>query len=137
MWCIGSFPHPPPRFDLRALLAAALGGVIGATLRWAVSLPYHVDRGEFPWDDLTVNLLGSLAIGVAAARLARSTISWAFIVTGILGGFTTMSGFALAFNDLIRDDRATAALVYVIVTMTGGVAAILLGEKLSRRSATR
>lgn len=99
-----------------------------------VAVPYDLARDEFPWDDLTVNLLGSLVIGVAAARMVRGTIGWAFAVTGVLGGFTTMSGFALAFNDLLRAGRTPAALVFLFVTMAGGVVALLVGEKLADRT---
>jgi len=103
-------------------------------LRWLAALPYDLSRDDFPWDDLTVNLLGSLVIGVAAARMVRGTIGWAFAVTGVLGGFTTMSGFALAFNDLLRVGRTPAALVFLFVTMAGGVVALLVGEKLADRT---
>ena len=79
-----------------------------------------------------VNLVGSLLIGIAAAHMIRGSLSWTFTVTGLLGGFTTMSGFALAFNDLIIADKMAAAIVYLTVTMTGGVAAVLIGERTAR-----
>ena len=64
--------------------------------------------------------------------MIRGSLSWTFTVTGLLGGFTTMSGFALAFNDLIIADKMAAAIVYLTVTMTGGVAAVLIGERTAR-----
>ncbi len=96
-----------------------------------MSIPFDLDRDQFPWDDLTVNLLGSLLIGVVATRTVRNTVGWAFAATGVLGGFTTMSGFALAFNDLLRAGRTPAAITYLVVTMAGGVVALLAGARLA------
>lgn len=114
------------------VIAAAIGGVIGASLRWLSALPFDFERGDFPWIVLFVNLVGSLAIGAAAMRVPRGSLQWAFIVTGVLGGFTTMSGFALAFNDLVDAGRTAAAFTYLGVTMAGGVTAVLLGERGAR-----
>jgi CrcB protein len=123
---------PFPRIEVRSLTAAALGGMIGASCRWAVAQPLAFEPGEFPWDGLFVNVLGCLLIGAAAARLVRGTVGWAFAVTGVLGGFTTMSGFALGFNDLIAADRTVAAIAYFVVTMAGGVLALLAGRRFAR-----
>ena len=95
-------------------------------------MPFDLQRGDFPWIVLFVNLVGSLAIGAAAMRVPRGSTAWAFIVTGVLGGFTTMSGFALAFNDLVDTGRTAAAFTYLGVTMAGGVGAVLLGERGAR-----
>ena len=56
---------------------------------------------------LFVNVVGSLAIGVAAARVARGSIAWAFIVTGVLGGFTTMSGLAVFSSSRLQTRSST------------------------------
>ena len=122
---------PVPRLQ-NPVVAAAVGGVIGASLRWLSAVPFDIERGDFPWIVLFVNLAGSIAIGAAAARVARGSLAWAFIVTGVLGGFTTMSGFALAFNDIVDAGRTAAAFTYLGVTMAGGVAAVLLGERGAR-----
>jgi CrcB protein len=112
--------------------AAALGGVIGAALRWGVAQPFGLDPEEFPLDDLIVNVIGCVLIGIAAARMVRGSVGWAFAVTGVLGGFTTMSGFALGFNDLIAADRVALAIAYFVVTMTGGVLGVLAGRVVAR-----
>lgn len=121
-----------PRRDGTALGAAALGGIVGASLRWGVAQPFDLDPEEFPWDDLIVNVVGCLLIGIAAARMVRGSIGWTFAVTGVLGGFTTMSGFALGFNDLVIADRTGLAITYFVVTMTGGVLGVLAGRTVSR-----
>ena len=71
------------------------------------------DRGGWPWATLAVNLVGCVAIGIAARRLRVGTVAWAFVVTGVLGGFTTFSSFAVEVDQLIDADRAGVALGYV------------------------
>ena len=94
-------------------LAVAVGGAIGAGLRWAAGAAWVHDRGGWPWATLIVNLIGCVAIGVAARRLRVGTVAWAFVVTGVLGGFTTFSSFAVEVDELIDADRAGVALGYV------------------------
>ena len=69
----------------------SLGGAIGSSARWAAGVRFDIPPEDLPWPTLTVNLLGCLLIGFAASRIARDTRAWSFVVTGLLGGFTTMS----------------------------------------------
>ena len=107
----------------RTLAAVAVGGAVGAGLRWAVGAAWEHDRGAWPWSTLVVNVIGCVAIGVAARRLRLGTLGWAFVVTGVLGGFTTFSSFAIEVDDLFAADRALVALGYIAVTLTAGTAA--------------
>ena len=61
------------------------------------------------------------------------TVVWAFVVTGILGGFTTFSSFAVEVDQLIDADRAGVALGYIVITLVGGFAATWIAD---RRTAT-
>jgi CrcB protein len=88
--------------------------------------------GAFPWGTLVVNVVGCLLIGVAASRIERSTPLWSFTVTGLLGGFTTMSAFAVELNDLVDADRSVLAAVYLSITLTAGAVAFLVGERAGR-----
>lgn len=104
-------------------LAVAVGGAIGAGLRWAAGVAWAHDRGGWPWATLIVNLIGCVAIGVAARHLRVGTIAWAFVVTGVLGGFTTFSSFAVEVDQLIDAGRAGVALGYISISLVGGYAA--------------
>jgi fluoride exporter len=88
--------------------------------------------GSWPWATLIVNVVGCLAIGVAARRLGRHTRAWAFTVTGVLGGFTTFSAFAVELNDLAESGRLPVAVAYGAFSIADGVAATTLAEAGSR-----
>ncbi len=106
----------------------AAGGAIGATGRWFVGWVLdevgagHVP-GTWPWATLFVNIIGCMLIGYAARLLARDTTGWAFVVTGVLGGFTTFSALAVELNDLAEADRMMLAIAYGAVTLVAGVGA--------------
>jgi CrcB protein len=106
---------------IRTLLLAALGGAIGSSLRAAFGLAL-----PFPVATVAVNVLGSFAIGLLAVPLLlageRPHPMAPFLVTGILGGFTTFSAFSLDALRLIEDGQAGAAVLYV-----GGSVALSLG----------
>ncbi len=122
--------------DWRAGAAAGAGGAIGAAARWAVGIGLDVEAastGAFPWHTFVVNALGCLAIGVVAGRLV-DPIARAFVLTGILGGFTTFSAFAVEANDLADADRAGIAAGYVVASLVVGVGAALLGRAWSDRT---
>ena len=90
--------------------------------------------GGWPWATLTVNLAGCVAIGFAARRLLVGTVGWAFVVSGILGGFTTFSAFGVEVNDMVDADRFGLAAWYLLITLDGGYAATAIAD---RRGAVR
>lgn len=106
-----------------ALAVVALGGIIGSSARWAVGTQVGATPGVWPWSTLVVNVVGCALIGWAARRLRRGSLGWDFVVTGVLGGFTTMSAFAVELNELVDADRSTLAIVYAMSTLLAGVGA--------------
>lgn len=112
-----------------AIFAVAAGGAIGASLRYlVVRWAGHVLGLAFPYGTLIVNVAGSLAMGLAAVvMMERFPGSWGrlspFLMTGVLGGFTTFSAFSLDALYLIERGRHLAALAYI----GGSVALSVLG----------
>ena len=99
---------------MNSYFAVAIGGAIGATLRFAIS-----EWMGTPQSTLLVNALGSLILGMCMAALANDLISkemTLFIGTGILGAFTTMSTFSVETIEIWNDDQ-TRAIGYVLLTM--------------------
>jgi CrcB protein len=125
--------HVNDRKQERTTIAMiAIGGVIGSSARWAVIEFADVTTPEqFPWHTLAINLIGCLLIGATASRLQRDTTAWAFVVTGVLGGFTTMSSFAVELNNFADDGQTGTIVAYLGLTVVGGLAALLLAERLT------
>lgn len=123
----GADHHAAPGW--RTTVLVAVGGTLGATLRWATGLPFDTAAGDLPWHTLGVNLVGCLLIGVASRRLVPHSPTWLFAVSGCLGGFTTMSLLAVELNDLVDAGRREAAVGYLAATLVGGTAAVLVGER--------
>lgn len=117
-----------------AILVVAAGGAIGATGRWAIAELWEGDSPAWEWPTLIVNIVGSLAIGIAAGRLRPATTSWEFTVTGVLGGFTTFSAFAVVTNDLVDAGRPGMAVAYGAVTLLAGVGATCIAASPRRHS---
>ena len=90
----------------------------------------------FPWATLTVNVLGSLAMGLLAGYLARhghGGDQWRlFLGVGVLGGFTTFSAFSLELMVLIERGQAAQGLVYAVVSVLAGLSALYVGLILMR-----
>ena len=116
----------------------ALGGAIGSGLRWGLSGVVQRWTGStFPWGTFAVNALGSLAIGVIAAlALERALVSpatRAFLVPGLLGGFTTFSAYSYETLALLRDGQWLAATFYALGSVATGIAAAFAGYALGMR----
>ena len=111
------------------VLAVALGGAIGAVLRYLVGLAVI-----FPLGTLTVNVIGSLLIGLLWHGLtARELQHWLpFLMTGVLGGFTTFSAFSLDTLRLVDDGRLAAAGGYVMASVLVSLAACAAGLWIAR-----
>ena len=114
----------------------ALGGALGALARFAVALGFGTwDPTQLPWATLLVNVVGCVAIGaIAASASIRSGPWWLrpFLITGVLGGFTTFSALALETGLLLDAGRILVAAAYVGVTMVVGLLAVRLGAVLVR-----
>lgn len=111
------------------LLLVAVGGTIGTAARLIIALGMPEPAG-IPFATLTVNVLGALLIGILAARPMGGDIR-VFLGTGILGGFTTYSAFAVGAVELWAVAPLLAA-GYAASTLVLGVAACALGMRLGR-----
>jgi CrcB protein len=114
-----------------------LGGGLGAALRHSVNVAAARALGTaFPYGTLTVNIVGSLAMGVLAAWFAfRGDASqhWRlFLATGVLGGFTTFSSFSLDVALLYERDAYVLAAFYVLVSVAVSLAGLFAGMALVR-----
>jgi len=112
-------------------LAAFVGGGIGSVLRMGVGRWTLLQFGPgFPWGTLIVNVIGCFLIGLVAARLSAFEAGHAmrlFLVTGLLGGFTTFSAFGLDAMTLWQRGQTGAAAAYVLATLLLSLAAAPLG----------
>ena len=113
------------------LLFIAAGGAVGAVLRYAVgSGVQRLSGGAFPWGTLSVNLIGSFAIGVLWAFCDQRTVPpnvRLLLLTGLLGAFTTFSTFSLETMHLIQDRQYTPAVANVAVSCLAGVVLVFCG----------
>ena len=116
------------------VLQVAIGGAFGAMLRYLAGAGIaRVAAPGFPVAILTVNVVGSFAMGVLAVTLSRSAPHLTpLILTGLLGGFTTFSAFSLETVQLIEEGRAGAAALYVALSVLLSVGALALGLMLAR-----
>ena len=132
---LGAVPSAA-RGPLLPYVAAAAGGVLGALARWGAgeAIPHHA--GSWPWATLLVNLSGCLLLGVLIATLfaRRPDSPWLrpFLGTGVLGGYTTFSTFAVDTVGLADAGAAVTAAGYVAASVLGGVLAAVAGVALGR-----
>ncbi len=119
------------------LLYVALGGAVGASLRHLVNLASLRLMGpNFPWGTITVNVIGSFAMGLFVEMLIRkmggSQELRLFVATGLLGGFTTFSAFSLDVAGLWDRGAATLTFAYVAGSVVLSIAALFAGLAIAR-----
>jgi CrcB protein len=118
------------------VLYVFLGGGIGATLRYLVQCLIGKHNGtDFPTSTFATNVLGCFLIGVLAALAVK--YKWneqmvLFIITGVLGGYTTFSSFALEFVNLIKNNQLITAFIYIGLSNILGLVLCGLGFYLSK-----
>jgi CrcB protein len=118
-------------------LAIAVGGALGAVGRHAVVNQMVRWAGDgFPWGTLTVNVSGSLVMGLLIQALAlRFEVDDAWrglLAVGVLGAFTTFSAFSLDVVLLAQRGQIAAAAVYVAGSVIGALVGIAAGLALGR-----
>jgi len=116
-----------------------VGAGLGGVLRHGVNLTAARLFGtQFPWGTLTVNVVGSLVMGLFAGYFAfRDGMNWTqharlFLTTGVLGGFTTFSTFSLDVAVLLERGDTGSATIYALVSLIVSVLALFAGLWLVR-----
>jgi len=124
-------------FTPAALVAVVLGGAIGVALRAALQLPLEVAESDLvlPAVTLAINITGSFLLGLLVGWAGEGhTLFRAFVGTGILGGFTTYSAFAVQLVEL-GGTAPVVSLALAGVSIFGGVIAAALGLRLGHAAA--
>lgn len=108
--------------------AIAVGGSLGAVCRYGLAEAIPHAAGTFPWATFATNVLGCLLMGIVLAWLGgpRRPLLTAFAGTGVLGGFTTFSTYAVETRGLLADHPVTA-FVYLFGTLAAALIAVYLG----------
>ncbi len=116
------------------LVAVLLGGLLGTGSRLLIDTVLPTGDAGFPWPTLLVNVVGSFALALLVARVWPSAPAWlrAGLGTGLIGSFTTFSALIVSLLTLTRAGMPLLALVYLLVSLAGGLAAALLGLRLGR-----
>ncbi|MFE1881268.1 fluoride efflux transporter CrcB [Streptomyces diastatochromogenes] len=138
-------PAPARRSERRAqapiVAVVAVGGALGAMARYALTLAWPTPPGGFPWATFWTNVIGCAVIGVfmvlitdvwAAHRLVRP-----FFGTGVLGGFTTFSTYAVDIRGLVDAGHPRTGLAYLAATLVAALAAVWLASVAARLVLTR
>jgi len=126
---------------VKIIAAIAIGGAIGAVARHIVGAQMLRMLGSgFPWGTLTVNVVGSFAMGALVELMA---IRWnvgpelrAFMTVGVLGAFTTFSTFSLDVAVLGERGALLPAALYVLMSVGLSISALFFGLWLFRQLLT-
>ncbi|MGX9356500.1 fluoride efflux transporter CrcB [Roseobacteraceae bacterium S113] len=114
----------------------ALGGAIGAALRYCVGVAALRAFGAsaFPIGVISVNILGSFLMGLFIVLAAqRGLTHWGpFVMTGVLGGFTTFSAFSLETVTLIERGQMNLAAAYVLGSVILSIGGLAIGVMIGR-----
>lgn len=112
-------------------LLVALGGAIGASLRYGAGLMLAKPHMLFPWPTWWVNVMGCLCAGVFFALSQKYTFlqqeARLLLMVGVLGGFTTFSSFGLETFQLLKQGAVSIAVSYVVSSLMVGVIMLALG----------
>jgi fluoride exporter len=108
-------------------LAVALGGAVGALLRWSLG-ELVPDGTGFPWTTFGINLTGSIALAALPVLGAVRHRPWlaAGLGPGLLGGYTTLSSYAEETRVLLADGQTGTALAYLLGTLAACLVAVTL-----------
>lgn len=121
-------PAPAPRL----VAAVAVGGALGALLRWSLGEAVP-DGAGFPWTTFAINVSGSFVLAAlpAVAAVRRSQLLAVGLGTGVLGGFTTLSTCSEQSRTLLADGRTALAAAYLLGTLAACLVAVAVAHRWS------
>jgi CrcB protein len=141
-------PHPGPGADVFArrepsrdailsiLAAVAAGGALGAAARYLASERWPTAPGGLPLTTAAINVVGSAAIGVlmvvVSERWPHRRLVRPFLGTGVLGGFTTFSTYAVDVQHLATGGQPLRAALYLVATPVLALLAAAVGSRAAR-----
>ena len=108
-------------------LAVALGGVVGAALRWALLEAFG--STDFPVATFAANVLACFGLGVVVAWGRRDALGVG-LATGFCGGLSTMSTLALEAAMFLDEGRFAMLVAYLVASLAAGVVALEAGRRL-------
>ncbi|RVJ39174.1 fluoride efflux transporter CrcB [Sinorhizobium meliloti] len=119
------------------ILLVGAGGALGSVLRYLVGLWMLQRAGPaFPWGTLFVNVTGSFLIGFLAEfimhKMGASPEMRVFLITGVLGGYTTFSAFSLDAIALLEHGQTMSGLAYIVASVGLSMLAAFAGLALMR-----
>jgi fluoride exporter len=119
------------------LLIIGLGGFLGSVARYVMAkLVDDKLSPAFPYGTLTVNILGSFLLGIiyiiALRKAGLTEDGRLFLGVGFCGGFTTFSAFALENFSLIQDKMVGTSVLYISLSVVGGILALAAGVWVAR-----
>lgn len=119
---------------LRNTLWIAIGGALGASLRYSVYFVFYMLHINGFWATLMVNIVGSFIVGLLSSWLPalNPKLNYLFMV-GCLGAFTTFSTFSADFIRLIEGKEWLTALFYLVLSVMGGFLAFIFGNYISSK----
>lgn len=117
-------------------LCVAIGGSVGALARFLINeFIYSRTSMVLPLATLLINILGSLSIGLLFGILNKTSFYQAelraFLIIGILGGFTTFSGFAFDVVSLLDSKNFLTSFIYIFLSVFGSILAAYIGVLLT------
>ena len=117
-------------------VAVAVGGGLGACSRYGLSVLLADSTTRFPYATVLANLSGAFLAGFIVTMLASrglgASIASLFIVTGFLGGYTTLSAFSVDTLKLVQGGALMPALINVVLTVAGAMVAVVIGAMLAK-----
>lgn len=121
-----------------AILLVALGGALGSMLRFGViTLTYKFFAINFPWGTIFANLIGCFCIGLIWAILDtfdEPKNLKLFLITGLLGGFTTFSSFALENFNMFRAGEIKFVAANILISNIAGIFLVFVGYSITRQA---
>ncbi|KND25946.1 fluoride efflux transporter CrcB [Streptomyces acidiscabies] len=123
--------------QLPVVAVVAAGGAAGSLIRYGAGRLWPARAGGFPWATFGINVVGCAVIGVflvlvteilTVHRLVRP-----FFGTGVLGGFTTFSTYAVDVRKLVGEGHPATGFAYLAGTLCAALAAVWLAAGATRR----
>ena len=121
---------------MKQVLLVFVGGGIGSVIRYLIGSFFSSSSTEFPWGTFSVNIIGSLFIGIfmgiALENDFLSENQTLLLVTGLCGGFTTFSALAYENQQFLKEGDLTSFAIYSLGSLSLGIIAVFLGLFVSK-----